>query len=49
MCFQLPALVTGGLTVVVTPLVSLMVDQGEAPGGGGGGGELGRAAQGLKD
>src|SRR3712207_42802 len=26
-CFQIPALVLGGLTVVVSPLVSLMQDQ----------------------
>ena len=28
LCFQIPALVTGGLTVVVSPLVALMQDQG---------------------
>ena len=27
LCFQVPALVTGGLTVVVSPLVALMQDQ----------------------
>ena len=27
MCFQIPALVMGGLTVVVSPLVALMEDQ----------------------
>ena len=26
-CFQVPALVKGGLTLVVTPLISLMKDQ----------------------
>ena len=26
LCFQVPGLVRGGLTVVVTPLVSLMLD-----------------------
>jgi len=27
LCFQIPSLVTGGLTIVVSPLVALMADQ----------------------
>jgi DEAD/DEAH box helicase len=38
LCFQLPAIVSIGITVVVTPLISLMMDQLQAlvklPGGG---------------
>lgn len=30
LCFQLPALVRGGLTVVVSPLIALMKDQVDA-------------------
>ena len=30
LCFQIPALVLGGLTIVVSPLVALMLDQGAA-------------------